>query len=258
MALRLSTGLRNFLLEGGSLRDAFNGGKIELYTGSQPASANDAVSGTLLCTYTASSGAHTAEVQSVGSVELTGGGSGSVNTLTVNSLEIMGSATNFNTSLAQTAQDIVDKINANPKNKLFVASKTSTSTITITAKPGLGTLPNTWVVASTVTTITKTDNNMASGVNSVNGLLFGDSAAGTLVKDASQAWTGVAGNTGTAGWFRLKGAVADAGSADSGEVYNRLDGNVGTSGANLNLTSTSIASGATQTISTFSITQPAS
>lgn len=258
MALRLSKGLRNFLNEGGSLKQAFAGGKIELYTGTQPTNADDAVTGTLLCTYTASSGAHTAEVSATGSVALTGGGSGSVDTLTVNSLEIMGSSTPFNTSLTQTAADICSKINDNPKNMLFVASNGGTATVTITAKPGLGTLPNTWVVASTVTTITKTDTNMSGGVNSVNGLKFGDSAAGVVAKDALQTWSGVAGNTGTAGWFRLKGAVADAGGADSTETYIRLDGNVSTSGANLNLSSTSITSGATQTITTFSLTEPAS
>ena len=257
MALRLSKGLRNFLNEGGSLKQAFAGGKILLYTGSQPADADAAVTGTLLCTYTSSSGAHTAEVRSTGSVALTGGASGSVDTLTVNSIEIMGSATAFNTSLTQTAADICTKINNNPKNMLFVASNGGTATVTITAKPGLGTLPNAWVVASTVTTITKTDANMASGVNQANGLLFDDSAAGALVKSTSQTWSGVAGNTGTAGWFRLVGSVADAGSADSSEVFHRLDGNVATSGANLNLSSTSIVATATQTLSTFTLTEPA-
>ena len=258
MALRLSKGLRNFLNEGGSLKQAFAGGKILLYTGSQPADADAAVTGTLLCTYTSSSGAHTAEVRSTGSVALTGGASGSVDTLTVNSIEIMGSATAFNTTLTQTAADICTKINNNPKNMLFVASNGGTATVTITAKPGLGTLPNAWVVASTVTTITKTDANMASGVNQANGLLFDDSAAGALVKSPSQTWSGVAGNTGTAGWFRLVGSVADAGSADSSEVFHRVDGNVATSGANLNLSSTSITATATQTISTFTLTEPAS
>ena len=257
MALRLSSGLRNFLLEGGSLKQAFNGGKLLLYTGAQPTLANDAVTGTLLNTYTVSSGAHTAEVRATGSVALTGGGSGSVNTLTVNGNEIMGSATSFNASLTQTAADICTKINNNPANLLFVATNSGSATITLTAKPGLGAVANGWVVASTVTTITKTDTNMASGVSHVNGLTFGDAAAGVLVKNPAETWSGVAGNSGTAGWFRLVGAVSDAGASDSSEVYHRLDGNVATSGANLNLSSTTITAAATQTLSTFSITEPA-
>lgn len=262
MALRLSSGLRNFLNEGGSLKHAFAGGKLLLYSGAQPTLANDAVQGTLLCTYTASSGAHTVEVSAKGTLTLDTGASGSVDTFTVNSIEIMGSSTAFDTSLTQTAANIVTKVNDNPKNKLFKASS-SGAVITLTAKPGLGTLPNGWVVAATYTTITGTAANMGSGgaavagVNQVNGLLFGDSAAGALVKLPTQTWSGVAGASGTAGWFRLVGSVVDAGSADSSEVFHRLDGNVATSGANLNLSSTTITSAATQTISTFTITEPA-
>lgn len=256
MPLRLSKGLRNFLNEGGSLKQAFAGGTLEIYTGAQPTNADDAVSGTLLVTYRDNNGAHTSEVRATGSVELTGGGSGSVDTLTVNGIEIMGSSTPFNTSLAQTAQDIADKINDNERNLLYVAS-VSGSTVVITAKPGLGALPNTWVVASTTTTITKTDTNMSGGVYSANGLKFGDAAAGALVKKPGQTWSGAAVATGTAGWFRLKGAVSDAGGADGSEVYHRLDGSVGTSGANLNLSSTSIVTSAVQTISTFTLTEPA-
>jgi len=48
MALRKNTGLRN--AQADALGDFFDGGTVEIYTGAQPASANDAVSGTLLCT----------------------------------------------------------------------------------------------------------------------------------------------------------------------------------------------------------------
>jgi hypothetical protein len=258
MTIRFSSGLRNFLNEGSSLKQAFAGGRLQIRSGAQPASANDAAAGTLLATITLSSGAHTAEVSSVGSVDLTGGASGSVDTLTVNGIEIMGSATPFNTSLAQTATDVVNKINDNPKNMLFKASVTSTDVITITAKPGLGTLPNAWAVASTTTTITKTDANMAGGVNSVNGLRFNDSIAGVLSKIATDVWSGLGVSDGVAGHFRFLGAVADAGSSDSSEVFLRIDGSIATSGADLNMTNTNIVTSATQTISTATITVPAS
>lgn len=259
MALRFSKGLRNFLNEGGSLKDAFAGGKLMYYTGTQPTTADDAVAGTLLVTITDNAGSYTSETSSAGSVALTGGASGSVDTLTVNSIEVMGSATAFNASLIQTATDIVTKINDNPKNKLFVASNAAgtSATITITAKPGLGTLPNGWVVASAVTTITKTDSNMASGVDGANGLILGDSAAGVITKKSSQTWSGSAAASGTAGWFRLVGAISDAGSADAAEAYLRLDGSIATSGANLNLSSTAIVATALQTVSVFQLTYPA-
>jgi hypothetical protein len=50
MAVRISTGLRNFILDSG-FKTAFDSdGRIDIYTGSQPANADADVSGTLLGT----------------------------------------------------------------------------------------------------------------------------------------------------------------------------------------------------------------
>ena len=64
MALRLSTGTRNALAGtsgtgDGSLRDVFNAGVIAIYTGAQPATADDAETGTLLGYITVNSAAFT-------------------------------------------------------------------------------------------------------------------------------------------------------------------------------------------------------
>jgi hypothetical protein len=48
MAIRMSTGLKNAVLFSSPLISALSFGAIEIYTGSQPASANDAPTGTLL------------------------------------------------------------------------------------------------------------------------------------------------------------------------------------------------------------------
>lgn len=259
MAFRLSTALRNALNTGGSMRSLMSNCVLKVYSGAQPSSADAAPTGTLLCTYSKSGGALTREVLATGSVQLTGGGSGSVNTLTVDGKEIMGSATNFNTSLIQTATDIVAKINSNPFNPLWTASNVNgtSATITLTAIPGLGTIGNTLTVASTVTTITKTDTNTSGGVNAANGLNWlWPSAAGVLSKNADT-WQGTAVATGTAGWLRFEAAVSDPGTADASPfVIFRLDGAVATSGAELNMGSTAIVNGAVQTISTFSQTLP--
>jgi hypothetical protein len=256
MTWRPSKALRNYILEGGSLKHALSNCFIKLYTGAQPAAAETAPSGTLLCTYSLASGAPTREVQSVGSVDLTGGASGSVDTITVNSIAILPASVPFTTSLAVTAQLVADAINNNPKNHLYESYVTATDVINIRGKRGLGTLPNAWTVASTVTTITKTDANMAGGVDAVNGMQWGDSAAGVLIKLASQTWSGVAGAAGTAGWFRIESAVNDAGGTDSTESIIRVDGAVATSGAEMNMTPTSIAAAATQTITAFTVTLP--
>lgn len=256
MALRLSTALRNFVQEDGGFKRAMSNCVLKIYTGSQPATPETAPSGTLLCTYSNASGALTREVLSVGTVDLTGGASGSVDTLTVNSIEIMGSATNFITSLALTAQAVCDKINNNPFNHLFTAFVTSTDIINIRAKPGLGALPNGWVVASTVTTITKTDANMASGVTALNGLNWGDAAAGVITKLSTQTWSGSPGNTGTAGWFRFEAAVSDAGGTDSTESILRMDGSIAASGAEMNRGNLTITTAVTDTIDSFTVAFP--
>lgn len=262
MALRYSSALRNFLNEGGAIKQALANGKLKIYSGTQPAAADDAPTGTLLATITLSSGAHTAEVQATGSFTISGT-SGSVDTVTVNSIDILGGAVTNTGTAAGTATAVAAAINNNPKNMLYVASSTgATGVVTLTAKPGLGTLVNGHAVSGTATTTTLgTLVNIGSGVagvNPANGLRFGDSASGILVKDSAQTWSGVGVAAGTAGYFRFEGSVADSLAADSSAVYIRLDGNIATSGANLNLSSTSIAVGATQTISTFSLTMPAS
>ena len=50
MALQLSTGLRNQLLDTGSFRSIFNLGFVKIYSGTVPASADAAIIGTLLDT----------------------------------------------------------------------------------------------------------------------------------------------------------------------------------------------------------------
>ena len=87
-----------------------------------------------------------------------------------------------------------------------------------------------------------------------NGLEFGTAASGAISKSASETWQGLGLAAGTAGWFRLSANPTDAGGADT--TLSRIDGNVGTSGADLNMSSTSIVVGSTYTIDTFTFTLP--
>ena len=259
MTARFSTGLRNFVAGGGGgYKSALQGGKIEIYTGSQPTTADDAPTGTLLVTITDASGAHTNEVKAIGTVELTGGASGTVDTITVDSVDILGGAVTFITSLAVTAAAVATQINENQSNPSYTAAVLSGAIVTISARSGTGTEANGLVVTSGTTTITTTDGNMASGVSSANGLTFAHPAAGIIDKSSAQTWSGVTAATGTAGWFRFTGPVVDTGLLDAAETEIRLDGNVSTSGQQLNMSSTSFTLAATQTISTFPITLPAS
>lgn len=255
MALMFSTGLRDFVAMYGDYKRAFTGGALLIYTGSAPATADAAVTGTLLCTVTLGSAARTAEVLSSGTVTLASGSSGTIDTLTVNSVEVMGAAVTYSSSLTATAALVVNQINSYiPTAGVRYMATSSGAIVTLTALPGTGTVPNGYVVASTATTMTTTDANMASGVAAVNGLTFSYSSSGVLSKSGT--WSGVNGNTGTAGYFRLVSSVADAGALST--TLRRIQGTCGVSGADYNMSSTSLTSGATHTVDTFSLTLPAS
>lgn len=150
MAIRLSTGLRNNLAGTTGFASTFANGVIEIRTGTQPASADNAATGTLLGTVTLASGAFT---------------------------------------------------------------------------PG----------------------------TSTNGLTFGTPSGGTVSKSGTWSMVGIA--AGTAGWFRLKGNGLDEGGSSA--TLPRLDGNIATSGADMNLSNIAIAIGAPVTIDSFNWTQPA-
>jgi prepilin-type processing-associated H-X9-DG protein len=92
----------------------------------------------------------------------------------------------------------------------------------------------------------------------VNGLFFGAASAGAISK-ASGTWSGVGliSPSATMTHFRLKGNVSDANGADT-TTYYRIQGTVGVGTSyNLNVTSTTLALGATLTIDTCTFTPAA-
>ena len=120
-----------------------------------------------------------------------------------------------------------------------------------------GSQPATADAAATGTQLVKITESSGAWVAGAeaNGLEFDDESAGTLVKCADETWSGAGLDTGTAGWFRLCGNPADTPGLLS-TTLPRIDGSIGTSGANLNMSSTSIVALATYTIDTFTFTLP--
>jgi len=92
------------------------------------------------------------------------------------------------------------------------------------------------------------------GGAAANGINMGEVAAGVLAKEAGEVWSGVGLADGTAGWFRMYDNAYTTGASTS-EV--RMDGAVATSGSQLNMSSTTIVTAATSTIDTLALTQPA-
>jgi len=85
------------------------------------------------------------------------------------------------------------------------------------------------------------------------GLTFDVPSLGVISKAAAETWSAVAAATGTAGYFRLS-SLADANAQST--TLARLDGAIGTFGADLNLTTTAVVTGATHTVSQFDVTIP--
>jgi hypothetical protein len=154
MAIRLSEALRNFILETGSVEAALTLGFLIIYSGSQPASANDAATGTQLAVIANADGA--------------------------------------------------------------------------------------------------------------TGLTFEAIAtAGTLPKTSGETWSGTAGASGTAGWFRFAGLDTDkattvANASAGGVGFRAMDGSIAVTGGDINMSNVSVITSALQTITVFNILQPAS
>ena len=88
-----------------------------------------------------------------------------------------------------------------------------------------------------------------------NGLNFADDAAsGALEKSAAETWQGDGQADATATWFRFYDNNLVTGASTSAV---RFDGNVGTS-SDISMVNTSIQTGATTTIDSFTVTLPAS
>lgn len=100
--------------------------------------------------------------------------------------------------------------------------------------------------ATLLTTIT----NNSTGT----GITFDAAAAnGVLVKAPAEVWSGVNVASGTATFYRFV-TQADDGSLST--TLPRVQGDIGVAGAALNLSSTTLTSGATQTVDYYSLAQP--
>lgn len=97
------------------------------------------------------------------------------------------------------------------------------------------------------------------GTVSVNGggtgITFDAAAAGVISKAAAEAWkfTGLA--AGTPGWFRLYAAGDTI--TNLSTTAKRLDGAIGNSGADLNLSNLNVQVGQVNSVDTFTVTMPA-
>jgi len=100
-----------------------------------------------------------------------------------------------------------------------------------------------------------TGTHLLSMKNGTAGVTFDDASSGTISKASGETWTGVGIADGTAGYCRLVTSNDTGGSSTTDE---RIDLSVATTGADVNFGSTAWTTGATQTLTVFTVTMPAS
>ena len=256
MAQRKSTALVKFIADSGSARQALGNSRIYMYTGTQPASADDAVSGTLLCTLTKSGGAFTAETLPVWQFTLAGT-SGSLTSVKIGGIECLGGAISFTTDLDTTAAAVATSITNTFTTPDFRATA-SGAVVSVTGPVGSGATLNDLIIATTVSGGDLTANVASAGatttpgVTAVNGCNFQFPAVGGVLSKETETWSGVAVATGTAGWFRVEADATDNKGVST--AFRRLDGAIATSGAEMNLSSVSITTGGTYSITSGTFT----
>lgn len=101
--------------------------------------------------------------------------------------------------------------------------------------------------------ITQSSGAFSTGVET-NGLVMGNVTSSALKRESGEVWSGTAGASGTAGWFRFYANTIVSGASTTAI---RFDGAIATSGAQLNMSNTTVTDGGTTTIDSVTITQPA-
>lgn len=284
MSIKLSDAFKVALAGGMGYHDILKDSIFEIYTGTQPTTANDAPTGTKLVTISASSVALTPEVRAAMTVDLAGITTGeTVTSIKIGGIEILGSTITYATSAANTASLTAAAINSYRSFPDFNAVYTSGTSFVVYAPKGSGatlnglsiTVAGTAAAAGHITinseaanadpdTLAVTFGGVATGstvgVAGSNGLTY-VFPVDTNIITKTGTWSGTATASGNAGWGRFvcrnrKTGAADSGAADASAVDMRMDCAVGTSSATAEAVVASIvvAAGATQTVNTFSLT----
>ncbi len=262
MAVKLSTGLVNYLAGGGSIRKAFQDCELEIWSGAPPATADTANSGTLLCTVT--KGSATAVLRP---------GWGEVNTVTVTSA-VLGDTFSFDVTIGSEALVTTNVYTNTPdagdvKHVALILARLfeqvgcsacatgSDGVIYVMAPSGKSLLIA--LHAGSTGTIAAVGDAVIAADTLGECLHFGPPTAGVISKD-SATWSGVNSATGVAGYFRFiqNGDIGhgDLAAHALSTTALRIQGAVSTSGAELNLSSTTLTAASTTTIDDGDFTVP--
>lgn len=255
MVERLSTGFRNFLLGKGSARDFLADSVMKIYSGAAPASANDIPTGVLLATVSLVSGttylrpgwgevvnvvvastaaAHTFAVTVVIGTETTATSRVYTNTPQLTTIGAIA------VRLSKLITECGVKASPVSTSGTITCIAPSRQSLTIAAKAG-------------ITGSLTFDDAIVAKDSAGEMLNFGPPALGALPK-TSAVWSALVAVSGVAGYFRFVQSD-DSGASSLTEI--RAQGDISTSGAELNLSNTSLVAGTTLTIDSYSFSLPA-
>lgn len=246
MSLGISKGLHAYLLNHGSLCEAMSGGAIYIFKGDRPASANHAADpGNLLAVFTTGGLPLAPEFTRKATITLQSGGGGSVDSVTLDGVELLESSVPFTNSLIETAQLVAREImNAYEFGMRGLIVRAVGITIEFYTRKNWGAYLDGKVLAVSATEIVAVANGFPSvGAHTANGvtLFSGGVSGGDSGQDGTNECVVVQGylggvclQSGAATWFRFSNgrflvdgtSVHDVYSADSiGDVL-RIDGDV--------------------------------
>ena len=246
MSVKQSTGLRDAIAR--AIRNIYQDMVLKIYTGTAPATADMAATGTLLCTFSKASGeVSPGEVSTAkeAMVAVASHGSGETFTVTINGVDYTFTNTP-DLDAIPVAKALAALVDADP-----LVEAHACGTVNIYIRSRIAGLNFTIAVGGTGT-LNLTDDAVANV--DADTLNFGVPAAGVLGKHAD-VWSGVAVAGGVAGYGRLVKSDDDG---TLSTTQPRLQGNVAVSGQEITLSNTTITAGATQTIDAGNITVPAS
>lgn len=243
--LRDSTALAQYLLQGGSIKQALHGKVIDIYVGSQPASADNAPGALKLMRITYQGNAWSADTAQIDKATLTYGSDGDTYAIVIN-----GATYSYTSVAGDDASKVATKLSALVDASIVVSAVANANVIVFRARYA----GESYTIANTGTT-TPGNNVLANLIANArgNGLHFGTVTGTTLAKEAG-AWSGVGIADGLAGWCRVKDAADDDSTSTS---WIRRDLAINTANAEMiALQGLNITTGGPNTVTAFSITQP--
>jgi hypothetical protein len=257
MAEKFSEGLREAVLGDKSFRDLMCDSVLNIYSGAAPSSPDDPISGSLLLKVTRAGGAVVANTHSfseVGNIVIGSDAIGEVFAIRVTidgvgPVEYLFTNTPDVGDVNDVARRLARVLNNIPG--LHALSTGQGGYIAVGAVPGIAFT----LALGPSNTGTTTVNDGVDAAIDLNTLRFDTPPGGAIAKPAGDTWSGVGLADGTAGYFRLV-TTDDDGLLSS--TQPRVQGSVSTSGAELNLSSIAIRTGAVVTVTTFSVSIPES